>query len=237
MMLIEVNNLEALEAEIEEGFRLIYQGGAQLQRAIAEIRDKRLWRDVEDGFGNPVYASFEHYCRSRWYSARQTMDEHALAGQVANEMLALGLPEAKLPRRTSQLLALKKVEPDQRLAVLETATEIGGGKPTALSIKKVASQLVKPEIGEAYRVDSPSNLHHGKTIMVSDVKSGNIAIGPGGFPFLPGELAPVNPVEVATRISKPSLRDRVEVYRGLLTQVLEHEIDEALRGEIEAALG
>ncbi|MBE7384429.1 MAG: hypothetical protein F6J95_023820 [Leptolyngbya sp. SIO1E4] len=225
---VTVDRLSQLEGEIQDGLEMVYRGSAKMQRALAEIRGHQLWTEVVDRFEQPVYTSFKHYVEVRWHLDRQTANKHALAGVVANEMLSAGVSEERLPNKTSQLLELKPVKPEQRLEVLETAEEMGGGKATAATIRAV--------VGESYRVTEEGNPHHGKTIRVEELKPGGIAIGPGGFPFLPGELEPANPVEKAVKVAKPTLRDKASAYRALLCRVLQYEIPAELRADIEAAL-
>ena len=226
------SQLERLESEIEEGLTVIYQVGAKLQRALAEIRDQQLWKDVTDALGNPVYQTFEHYCQVRWHSARQTINDHALAGRVAAEMLAAGSTESDIPQRTSQLLALRDVEPDLRTTVLQQAREVNGGRVTASAIERI-KKVLKPEVGKSYRVVDERNPECGQVIAAVNLVGGMV-LDERDVPFLPAELESLSPEPPQPQ--KPSLRERSEHYRALLARTLACSLPDGLRAEIETAL-
>lgn len=225
---VQLPTLEALEDEIQQGFDV-------LRRALFQIRDRQLWAEVTDGYDNPVYESFEHYCEVRWQLGRSQANNYALAGRVEQEMLAAGASEYQLPRKVEHGIALKDVEPSDRLEVLKTAQQITGGQPTTEAIHQ-ARKIVRPEPGQKYEVVEPSNPYHGETITANEVK-GNIVMGlERAYPFLPGELRPIDPAPIPTKPITPSIRERLKSCEALLHEALKCHLPSDLQARIEAVL-
>lgn len=225
------NRLAELEGQIADGIDAIQRENAKLQRAIAEIHERRLWANVRDSAGNMIYASFRDYCETRWGKQRGTLYQMVEAGTVANEMLEAGATLQAIPDQTSVLRALKPVPNAQRVEVLHTAQQITGGRATESAVKQ-ARDIVVPQVGASYRVVDEGNPNHGRTITVDRVE-GEMALA-GQFPYLAGELEPVDPVPAPE--PRLSLRDRCELYRQLLQRVLQSNISHHLRSDIKAAL-
>lgn len=129
------DRLNQLETQIE-------RSKAEIWAAAHAIREEKLWQ--LDG-----YESFEAYCKQRWGWKSTTAHENALAGEVMQSLN--GIPVAELPRSTSAMNELNKVDPEQRTEVLQQAREANGGNPTAKAIRAVAKaggDAESPEVQE-----------------------------------------------------------------------------------------
>jgi len=94
------------------------------------------------------------------------------------------------------------------------------------------------EAGKEYKVVGPSNLHRGKIIVVTETR-GSMALalmGESHYPFLPGELEPLEPVEPKPKRATPARRARI--YKELLEGIAAEwqAMPETLRAEVAAAL-
>ncbi|MEO1444777.1 MAG: hypothetical protein AAFV46_00815 [Cyanobacteria bacterium J06635_11] len=225
---VPVNQLGQLETEIDKGLALIREGGARIQRAIFEIKERRLWAEVRDAFEQPIYQSFTHYCEVRWGMSQTSAYEHALSGKIANELLEAGVDEDDLPSSNSHYQALDEVEPGQRADILQQAREQSDGQPTAEDIRKAATL----ETGQSYKVSDPSHHRFGDVVKIAEVKHG-VGVSEDDCLFYPTQVEPTEPLP--PRPTKPSIRDKAEKYRELLSRCLEY-LPSELRSEIEAAL-
>lgn len=98
--------------------------------------------------------------------------------------------------------------------------------------------MVEIQVGKQYRVIGPSNLHRGKIIVVTETRA-HMALaimGDSPYPFLPGELEPLEPQPPKPKRATPAKRARV--YRDLLERIAAEWVamPVALRVELEAAL-
>ncbi|MEO0533267.1 MAG: hypothetical protein AAF215_05315 [Cyanobacteria bacterium P01_A01_bin.123] len=225
---VPVNQLGQLETEIDNGLALIREGGARIQRAIFEIKERRLWAEVRDAFEQPIYQSFTHYCEVRWGMSQTSAYEHALSGKIANELLEAGVDEDGLPSSNSHYQALDEVEPGQRADVLQQAREQSDGQPTAEDIRKAAAL----EVGKSYKVIDPSHHRFGDVVTIAEAKHG-VGVSEDDCLFYPTQVEPTEPLP--PKPTKPSIRDKAQQYRELLSRCLEY-LPSELRSEIEAAL-
>lgn len=124
-----------LEEQIEVGLR----AGAMAGRALAEIRDERLYRST--------HATFEEYGQTTFGVRRQRLYQLIDFATVADECAAQGfeLDNERIAR------ALKVAPPGDYRVVMDVAREVTGkAQPTAADVKGVA---------ETFR-----NLHHGDSV-------------------------------------------------------------------------
>lgn len=230
-----VPTLAELEAEVTAGLDLVKQGANRMRQALCSIRDNRLWAKVLDAYENPVYPTFKAYLKIRWNLEESYGHELAAAGQTINEMIDSGIPESSIPEEASQLREYGKAEPADRPAILHTAQQIAGGKPTAENVA-AARRIVKPEPGQRYEVVEPSNPHHGKIITANEVKGGVVVGLEPQYPFMPAELRPVDLPPAAPKAERPTVRDRLTTCENLLKECLECHLPSELHAKIEAAL-
>lgn len=136
MELAIVRNREEL-AKLEEVIQRNIGAFYEVGRALMEIRDKGLYKDVL-GFD-----TFEAYCKERWdmskMHAYRLMDSFKVVEAVKSNQLVT-------PQTESQTRPLARLEPDQqRIAwkqAVETAPE---GKVTAAHVYKIVKGMTEPE--------------------------------------------------------------------------------------------
>ncbi|MBD1918875.1 MULTISPECIES: hypothetical protein [Cyanophyceae] len=92
------------------------------------------------------------------------------------------------------------------------------------------------EAGKEYRVIAPSNLHKGRVIVASDVRSGMAMayINGSPYPFLPGELEAVVPAPPKPK--RPTPARRAALYKALLVKVQRCSLPTELQEELAAVL-
>jgi hypothetical protein len=94
------------------------------------------------------------------------------------------------------------------------------------------------EVGGEYRIIGKGNYHRGKTCVIQEVR-GQVALGLVGqtpYPFLPGELEPLQPKPAKPK--RATAAKRAAVYRRLLEQVADQwaTMPADLQAELLAAL-
>lgn len=127
-----LNDIERQRLEREES--AIEAGAARIGRALAVIRDQRLYRET--------HATFEDYCHERWGIGRSYANKQIAAAKVTE---ALGTTGTHLPERAARELAPLLDDPDLLADVWQAALEKSAGKPTAAIIREVRESLVAPE--------------------------------------------------------------------------------------------
>lgn len=122
-------DLERLETVIKTNIGAFYDVG----RALMEIRDKGLYRDVLG------YETFEAYCKARWDFSRQRAYQFIDSATVKENVSTI---VDIAPVTESQTRPLARLEPDQQreawAKAVETAPE---GKITAAHVSKVVNQI------------------------------------------------------------------------------------------------
>lgn len=127
LTLAEQEALLTCEHEIERGLNTFYQVGD----ALAEIRDRRLYREL--------YGTFEAYCRERWGMARQHAYRLIGAAMVVGNLSPIG---DTLPANESVVRPLARLDPEQQPVAWQLAVETApNGKPTAAHVAEVVDQL------------------------------------------------------------------------------------------------
>jgi len=140
-------DLETLEGVIKKNLAAFYEVG----RALMEIRDRRLYKEVKG------YKTFEEYCRVEWDFSRSYVHRLIDSSKII-QVLPIG---NKLPTTESQTRPLTKLEPEQQQEAWEEAVETApNGKVTAAHVARVVEKVVtEPNQPDAW-ITSP----------VSDVK-------------------------------------------------------------------
>ena len=120
--------LEQLETVIKQNIGAFYEVG----RALMEIRDKGLYRDVLG------YETFEAYCKSRWDFSRQRAYQLMESVTVKNN---LSTP-VDIQITEYQIRPLSKLEPAQQREAWQKAVETAPeGKVTAAHVSKVVKEM------------------------------------------------------------------------------------------------
>ncbi|MCC5617385.1 hypothetical protein LC605_20295 [Nostoc sp. CHAB 5836] len=126
----EQRDRQHLERRVE---RAVFEAG----KALAELRDRRLYRST--------HKTFEEYCHDRFgYSRRQPyllMD----AAIVFDNLLEKCDPlDQVLPTNERQVRPMTKLEPQQQQQVWLRAVELAGGKvPTGRIVKDVVQRIME----------------------------------------------------------------------------------------------
>lgn len=121
--------LEQLENVIKQNIGAFYEVG----RALMEIRDKGLYRDVLG------FATFEAYCKARWdfnrAHAYRLIDSVRVINNVSES-------ETKTPANLEQTRPLARLEPSQQREAWQKAVETAPeGKVTAAHVSKVVKEI------------------------------------------------------------------------------------------------
>jgi hypothetical protein len=120
--------LEQLENVIKKNIGAFYEVG----RALMEIRDKGLYRDVL-GFD-----TFEAYCKARWSFTRQTAYQFIDSARVIENVSDC----LQRPANEYQTRPLARLEPDQQREAWQKAVETAPeGKITAAHVANVVKEV------------------------------------------------------------------------------------------------
>ncbi len=139
-----------LERRVERAF---FEAG----KALAELRDRRLYRSS--------HRTFEDYCRDRFAHSRQQSNYLIAAAGVYENLTTIccqNLPHEDLTTNGSQILPtsegqvrpITKLEPQKQWEVWQTAVELAGGKvPTGRIVKDVVQRIMeRTKVPNPYRV-------------------------------------------------------------------------------------
>jgi len=127
-------DLEMLEGVIKKNLAAFYEVG----RALMEIRDRRLYKEVKG------YKTFEEYCRIEWNFSRsrayQLIDSAEAVENVNNCR--------QIPTTESQTRPLTQLKPDQQAEAWQEAVETApNGKVTAAHVALVVEKTVAEQTG------------------------------------------------------------------------------------------
>lgn len=143
--------MERLEEVISRNQQSFYEIGI----ALAEIRDKKLYRDVAG------FATFEEYCKRKWdFSgnyARRLIASSAATDNIKN------VPMGTFPTVERQVRPLTKLEPDQQVIAWQKAIDITppGKNPTAALVTRIVKQMNKKE---DVMEETPKPKYNGKRV-------------------------------------------------------------------------
>ncbi len=131
--------LAELEVLIKDNFLAFYQVGC----ALAEINQKRLYRETHD--------TFEDYCSALWDIARRTAYQYIEASAVV-ENVRRGAQIELLPQNERQARALTKLTPEQQVEAWQKAVETAPeGKITARHVKKTIREIQGKKVEKVVR--------------------------------------------------------------------------------------
>ena len=152
--------LEQLETVIKQNIGAFYEVG----RALMEIRDKGLYRDVLG------YDTFEAYCKHRWdfnrAHAYRLMDSVKVINNVSDS-------ETKQPINLEQTRPLSKLEPaQQREAWQKAVATAPEGKVTAAHVSKVVKEITgeQPKHKPEPKPTIPEHAVYFATIAISQLE-------------------------------------------------------------------
>lgn len=120
----EKEDRDRLEATIKKGKKAFVDVG----RALAEIRDRKLWRDVFD--------SFDAYCQEKWGFKRRRADELIQGAAVAGALAEV----SGIPLNAGQATALSSVPEPDREKVLEAASEKAKSEDRPMTAADIKAQ-------------------------------------------------------------------------------------------------
>jgi len=130
-------DLDQLEDIIRKGRQTFYEIG----KALTEIRERKLYRDVLD------YETFEEYCKERWEISIRHADRLMLSYTTIENIKTR--PIGLVPVNEGQARPLTKLEPEQQKEawqkVVENASE---NKITARLVSKIVSDILKTNVIE-----------------------------------------------------------------------------------------
>lgn len=133
----EYTDLERLETVVSKGLDTFVEVG----NALAEIRDRRLYRQY--------HASFDAYCKDQWDIGRSRAYRLIQAAEVVAEMSPMG----NTPTSERQARELKDVPPEERSEVMAEAGE--DGPVTAKKIRDVVTKRTEsPARGREVREET-----------------------------------------------------------------------------------
>jgi hypothetical protein len=139
--------LEQLENVIKQNIGAFYEVG----RALMEIRDKGLYKDVLG------YDTFEQYCKERWDFARRTAYQFIDSVKVVENVRNC----AQTPVNESQTRPLARLEPDKQREAWQKAVETAPeGKVTAAHVSKVVKEMTEQEPPKPYILNKPTIPEH-----------------------------------------------------------------------------
>lgn len=139
----ESRRLVELEEVIEKGIGTFIKVG----EALAEIRDKRLYR--------VSFKTFEEYCREEWQMSKRHCDRLIAAAEVVENLGPRG------PVTEKQTRPLTKLPAEQQPAAWSKAVEsANGAQPTAKQVEAAVEEVqaeAEPEAPKRERAFQPSN--------------------------------------------------------------------------------
>ena len=131
-------DFERLDAVIRRGLATFIEVG----NALAEIRQRELWRDGG-------HTSWAEYCVSAGGLTKQHANRLILSANIAGSIIKaetavepIGSTPPILPESESQIRPLSRVaSPETRLEIWNLAVARSGGKPTAAGVSAAAAEL------------------------------------------------------------------------------------------------
>jgi hypothetical protein len=129
-----------LERKVERAF---FEAG----KALAELRDRRLYRST--------HKTFEEYCRERFgHSRRQSYLLMDAAVVFDNLVEICDQFDHKLPTAEGQVRPMTKLQPQEQQEVWLRAVELSGGKiPTGRIVKDVVQRIMeRTQVPNTYQI-------------------------------------------------------------------------------------
>lgn len=180
---------EATRLRIKEN--AIERGADEVARALAVIRDERLYR--------AEYSTFEAYCRERWGMTYRRANQQIAAAEV-NEIV--GTIGSQLTERAARELADLRDDPETLRETYQQAHEATGGNVTAKAIREVRN----PD-AEVIEDDQPRALGDDETV---DLETGEIVPVRHLSPVPDPSPAPTPPLKPVVSEDEWTQQDRAE---------------------------
>lgn len=148
---VEASRLRVKESAIE-------RGANEVAKALAAIRDERLYR--------ADYSTFEAYCRERWGMTRQHANRQIVAAEVAAALEPIG---STIPESQARELADLRDNPEQLRAVYQQAHDATGGSVTAAAIRSAKTPPTPAPTVEDAVAEFPDLGYYAETGRAADV--------------------------------------------------------------------
>ena len=130
------------EAVIDRGIKTYCEVGA----ALADIRDRRLYRAEHD--------TFEQYTEQRWQMSRSRAYQMIEAAEVVSTIVDTGAP---IPANEGQARELSRVPGPERAEVWAATVERTEGRPTAAAIRDTHQLRQQPDADPLTDADLPAD--------------------------------------------------------------------------------
>ncbi|NER82631.1 MAG: hypothetical protein F6K42_24340 [Leptolyngbya sp. SIO1D8] len=142
----EVVSVEVIPSDRTERRKLLEdqarKGLYDMLIALSQIREEKLWVDIQGEDGSPVYANFREYCSDVLRLKYSEASNRAMAGDVLRGLLKSEVPAKAVPNSVHALSELGRVPEENRPQVLLELME-NNIQPTAKAIK--STREVPPE--------------------------------------------------------------------------------------------
>lgn len=131
----EESDRHRLELKIERGIQQVERTFYEIGKALAELRDRKLYRSTHKNFGD--------YCKERFQQMSRRKAEYLIvACEVVDDLKSANNCSHFLPTSESQVRSMKDLTPPQRREVWQTGLAESGGKvPTAKTIKGIVETI------------------------------------------------------------------------------------------------
>jgi hypothetical protein len=165
----EIVELRLLEKQIKAGLEGMISAGT----ALAEIRDRRLYKQT--------HHSFDAYCLDRWGFTRHRADQLIGAASTVGAMVQAETPPRILPTHETLVRPLQQLPtPEAQADAWDAAvSEAGGGIPTAkqvaAAVEKRQPKLLPTIVGTtATVIADDAQVPSGATVTIESIdRSGN----------------------------------------------------------------
>jgi hypothetical protein len=172
----EASRLTELEAIVDRGRQTFVEVG----QALAEIRDRRLYRET--------HPSFEGYLAARWDLSKPYASQLITASETVALATANGLPTPS-SERVARELALLREEPDRLHEAWAGTVEQHGQKPTAAQTREVVRGRIPLPTNESVVRRLAATAQHDEQRAYEIWRATVDEHGPGATPEQVGQIA------------------------------------------------
>ena len=129
---LEIINIKEEMDRLEEIIRKNISGFYEVGRALLEIRDKKLYRDVYN------FNTLEEYCKNKWEFSPRNAYYLINAYEVVENVKS----SSQIPTRINHTYSLSRLTPEQQRIVWdETVNTAPEGKITASLVSKITKRM------------------------------------------------------------------------------------------------
>ncbi|MEO1208857.1 MAG: hypothetical protein AAFX78_04865 [Cyanobacteria bacterium J06638_20] len=212
----ELSRLAVLEEAVQGCIDGIQANLDEMSKALAEIRDKRYYRQT--------HANFEAYCQERFGKGRTGVNRLIRASQVFENLVPIGTK----PANEWQVRSLTDLQPEDQREAWQTAVERFGDHPTGNEVAAIAGSYKQSEdtveltpLNEGSQVRILSKEMNGVDAVVAKVeRDGNLywcdTENREGLPFLRAELELIAAPSTEPPPPKLSPREQISGLKVLL---------------------